>query len=164
MWYCRRMLKVLTTEYRTNFRKDNQELDIEQYLFVLVQIRILKFFGHVSRRDNGSIERLDAQGSRRYKTASKVSRAMNRSIKICSRLSFAWVHHNTYKNDIPSWVETHQLLKNTLYVDHDHSVKCTTNETKLYSWMTNGISVICNHGNWKYPKTLTRLKKLVYVK
>ncbi|CAH2234190.1 jg16639 [Pararge aegeria aegeria] len=39
-----------------------EELGITQRLSSIVQARILTFFGHVSRRDNDSIERLVVQG------------------------------------------------------------------------------------------------------
>ncbi|CAH2268550.1 jg2237 [Pararge aegeria aegeria] len=39
-----------------------EELGITQRLSSIVQARILSFFGHVSRRDNDSIERLVVQG------------------------------------------------------------------------------------------------------
>lgn len=39
-----------------------QELGIKQRLSSIVQSRILTFFGHISRRDNTSVERLVVQG------------------------------------------------------------------------------------------------------
>ncbi|RVE43733.1 hypothetical protein evm_011582 [Chilo suppressalis] len=61
MWCWRRMLGVSWTEFRTNV-SILQELGIRQRLFSTVQSRILTFFGHVSRRNNLSIERLVVQG------------------------------------------------------------------------------------------------------
>lgn len=61
MWCWRRLLGVSWTEFRTNV-SILQELGIKRRLSDLVQTRILKFFGHVSRRDTDSIERLVVQG------------------------------------------------------------------------------------------------------
>ncbi|CAH2262335.1 jg26875 [Pararge aegeria aegeria] len=55
------MLGVSWNEFRTNI-SIIRELDIKQRLSTLAHSRILKFFGHVSRRDNNSIERLVVQG------------------------------------------------------------------------------------------------------
>uniref|UniRef100_A0A2H1W7G4 SFRICE_021062 n=1 Tax=Spodoptera frugiperda TaxID=7108 RepID=A0A2H1W7G4_SPOFR len=61
MWCWRRMLRVSWTEFRTN-ASILQELGIKQRLSTLVQSRILKLFGHISRRDNDSLDRLVVQG------------------------------------------------------------------------------------------------------
>lgn len=61
MWCWRRMLGVSWTDFRTN-ASILQELGITQRLSSIVQARILTFFGHVSRRDGTSIERLVVQG------------------------------------------------------------------------------------------------------
>ena len=61
MWCWRRMLGVSWTEHRTNV-SIIQELGITQRLSSIVQARILSFFGHVSRRESMSIERLVVQG------------------------------------------------------------------------------------------------------
>ncbi|CAH2244837.1 jg23048 [Pararge aegeria aegeria] len=54
------MLGVSWTEFRTN-NSILQEIGIKKRLSALVQSRILKFFGHVSRRESDSIERLVVQ-------------------------------------------------------------------------------------------------------
>ncbi|CAH2257430.1 jg15810 [Pararge aegeria aegeria] len=54
MWCWRRMLGVSWTEFRTNI-SILQEIGIKKRLSALVQSRILKFFGHVSRRESDSI-------------------------------------------------------------------------------------------------------------
>ncbi|CAH2233643.1 jg14387 [Pararge aegeria aegeria] len=61
MWCWRRMLGVSWTEFRTNI-SILQEIGIKKRLSALVQSCILKFFGHVSRRESDSIERLVVQG------------------------------------------------------------------------------------------------------
>jgi hypothetical protein len=55
------MLGISWTEFRTNV-SILKELRIKQRLPTLVKTRILSFFGHVSRRNNDSIERLVVQG------------------------------------------------------------------------------------------------------
>ncbi|CAH2239279.1 jg21906 [Pararge aegeria aegeria] len=60
MWCLRRMLGVSCKEFRTNI-SIIREL-IKHRLSTLVHSRILKFLGHVFRRDNNSIERLVVQG------------------------------------------------------------------------------------------------------
>ncbi|CAH2265010.1 jg25137 [Pararge aegeria aegeria] len=57
----RRMLGVSWNEFRTNI-SIIRGLDIKQRLSTLVHSRILKFFGHVSGRDNNSIDRHVVQG------------------------------------------------------------------------------------------------------
>ena len=61
MWCWRKMLGISWTEFRTNV-SILQELGITKRLSTIVQTRILQYFGHVSRRDNNSIERLVVQG------------------------------------------------------------------------------------------------------
>ncbi|CAH2268569.1 jg20064 [Pararge aegeria aegeria] len=63
LWRCGwwRRIEVTWTEFRTNI-SILQEIDIEKRLSALVQSRILKFFGHVSRLESDSIERLVVQG------------------------------------------------------------------------------------------------------
>ncbi|CAH2226459.1 jg4165 [Pararge aegeria aegeria] len=61
IWCWRRMLGVSWTEFRTNI-SILQEIGIKKRLSALVQSRILKFFGHVSRRESDSIGRLVVQG------------------------------------------------------------------------------------------------------
>lgn len=61
MWCWRKMLGVSWTEFRTN-ASILDELSIKERLSTQVRSRILKFFGHVSRRGNDSIERLVVQG------------------------------------------------------------------------------------------------------
>ncbi|CAH2265132.1 jg9284 [Pararge aegeria aegeria] len=51
------MLRIPWNAFRTN-KAILEELCITQRLSSIVQARILTFFGHVSRRDNDSIERL----------------------------------------------------------------------------------------------------------
>ncbi|CAH2265177.1 jg16833 [Pararge aegeria aegeria] len=57
----RRILRIHWNAFRTN-KSILEELGITQRLSSIVQTRILTFFGHVSRRDNDSIERLVVQG------------------------------------------------------------------------------------------------------
>ncbi|CAH2238710.1 jg17578 [Pararge aegeria aegeria] len=61
MWCWRRMLRIPWNAFQTN-KAILEELGITQRLSSIVQARILTFFGHVSRRDNDSIERLVVQG------------------------------------------------------------------------------------------------------
>lgn len=61
MWCWRKMLGISWTDFRTNV-SIIQELGITQRLSAVVQSRILTYFGHVSRRNNDSIERLVVQG------------------------------------------------------------------------------------------------------
>lgn len=61
MWCWRKMLGISWTEFRTNV-SILRELGITQRLSTVVQSRILQYFGHVSRRNNDSIERLVVQG------------------------------------------------------------------------------------------------------
>ncbi|CAH2234371.1 jg23673 [Pararge aegeria aegeria] len=70
MWCWRQMLGVSWTEFCTNI-SILQEIGIKKRLSALVQSRILKFFGHVSRRESDSIERFVVQG--------KVARGLGRS-------------------------------------------------------------------------------------
>ncbi|XP_063829606.1 uncharacterized protein LOC135078934 [Ostrinia nubilalis] len=49
------------TEFRTNV-SILQKLGVTQHLSTVVQSRILQYFGHVSRRDDNSIERQVVQG------------------------------------------------------------------------------------------------------
>ncbi|CAH2260387.1 jg15518 [Pararge aegeria aegeria] len=60
MWCWRRMLGVTWNMFRTN-ESILDELSIKQRLSSAVQLRILSFFGHVSRRNDVSIERLVVQ-------------------------------------------------------------------------------------------------------
>lgn len=60
MWCWRRLLKIPWTAFRTN-KSILKELHIRDRLSSIVQLRILKFFGHISRNEN-SIERLVVQG------------------------------------------------------------------------------------------------------
>ncbi|CAH2237632.1 jg18857 [Pararge aegeria aegeria] len=61
MWCWRRMLRIPRNAFQTN-KAILEELGITQRLSSIVQARTLTFFGHVSRRDNDSIERLVVQG------------------------------------------------------------------------------------------------------
>ncbi|PZC86879.1 hypothetical protein B5X24_HaOG201738 [Helicoverpa armigera] len=61
MWCWRRMLGVSWTEFRTN-ASIIQELGVKQRLSSIVQCRILTFFGHITRREGVSVERLVVQG------------------------------------------------------------------------------------------------------
>ncbi|KAI8422423.1 hypothetical protein MSG28_006263 [Choristoneura fumiferana] len=60
MWCWRRLLKIPWTAFRTNL-SILKELHIKDRLSSTVQLRILKFFGHISRNEN-SMERLVVQG------------------------------------------------------------------------------------------------------
>lgn len=60
MWCWRRLLKIPWTAFRTNV-SILKELCVKDRLSSTVQLRILKFFGHVSRNEN-SMERLVVQG------------------------------------------------------------------------------------------------------
>ncbi|CAH2266856.1 jg8917 [Pararge aegeria aegeria] len=60
MWCWRRLLKIPWTAFRTN-NSILKELNIKERLSSTVQLRIFKFFGHISRNE-GSIERLVVQG------------------------------------------------------------------------------------------------------
>lgn len=60
MWCWRRLLKIPWTAFRTNV-SILKELHIKDRLSSTVQLRILKFFGHISRNEN-SMERLVVQG------------------------------------------------------------------------------------------------------
>ncbi|KAJ0176355.1 hypothetical protein K1T71_007534 [Dendrolimus kikuchii] len=57
MWSWRRMLRLAWTQFRTNV-SILEELDIKQRLSSIVQGRILTFFGHITRREDTSVERL----------------------------------------------------------------------------------------------------------
>ncbi|KAJ0174897.1 hypothetical protein K1T71_010005 [Dendrolimus kikuchii] len=61
MWCWRRMLRLAWTQFRTNV-SILEELDIKQRLSSIVQGRILTFFGHITRREDTSVERLVVQG------------------------------------------------------------------------------------------------------
>lgn len=60
MWCWRRMLRIPWTAHRTNI-SILKELNIKERLSSIVQIRILKFFGHITRNED-SMERLVVQG------------------------------------------------------------------------------------------------------
>lgn len=60
MWCWRRMLRIPWTAHRTNV-SILKELNITERLSSTVQIRILKFFGHITRNED-SMERLVVQG------------------------------------------------------------------------------------------------------
>ena len=60
MWCWRRMLRIPWTAHRTN-ASILKELNIKERLSSSVQIRILKFFGHITRNED-SMERLVVQG------------------------------------------------------------------------------------------------------
>ncbi|RVE41762.1 hypothetical protein evm_013591 [Chilo suppressalis] len=60
MWCWRRMLRIPWTAHRTNV-SILKELQIKKRLSSTVQIRILKFFGHITRNEE-SMERLVVQG------------------------------------------------------------------------------------------------------
>ncbi|KAJ0183521.1 hypothetical protein K1T71_001497 [Dendrolimus kikuchii] len=55
------MLRLAWTQFRTNV-SILEELDIKQRLSSIVQGRILTFFGHITRREDTSVERLVVQG------------------------------------------------------------------------------------------------------
>ena len=61
MWCWRKMLGISWTEFRTNV-SILEELGIKERLSSLIKTRILKFFGHISRKGSDSIERLVVQG------------------------------------------------------------------------------------------------------
>lgn len=61
IWCWRKMLGISWTEFRSNV-SILQELGIKERLSALVETRMLKFFGHISRKGNDSIERLVVQG------------------------------------------------------------------------------------------------------
>lgn len=60
MWCWRRMLNIPWTAFRTN-NSILKELKVKERLSSTVQLRILKFFGHITRNER-SIERLVVQG------------------------------------------------------------------------------------------------------
>ncbi|KAI8437457.1 hypothetical protein MSG28_011780 [Choristoneura fumiferana] len=60
MWCWRRLLRIPWTAHRTNV-SILKELNIQERLSSTVQIRILKFFGHITRNED-SMERLVVQG------------------------------------------------------------------------------------------------------
>ena len=60
MWCWRRLLRISWTAHRTNI-SILKELNIKERLSSTVQIRILRFFGHVTRKED-SMERLVVQG------------------------------------------------------------------------------------------------------
>ncbi|KAJ0172510.1 hypothetical protein K1T71_011649 [Dendrolimus kikuchii] len=55
------MLRIAWTQFRTNV-SIFEELDTKQHLSSIVQGRILTFFGHITRREDTSVERLVVQG------------------------------------------------------------------------------------------------------
>ncbi|KAI8429179.1 hypothetical protein MSG28_007716 [Choristoneura fumiferana] len=61
MWCWRRMLRVSWTQHRTNL-SILEELQVKERLSSIVRSRILRYFGHVTRRGEHSIERLVVQG------------------------------------------------------------------------------------------------------
>ena len=61
MWCWRRMLRISWTQRRTNV-SILEELHIKERLSAVVHGRILRYFGHVTRRETESIERLVVQG------------------------------------------------------------------------------------------------------
>ncbi|CAH2217152.1 jg1490 [Pararge aegeria aegeria] len=60
MWCWRRLLRIPWTAFRPNV-SILEELKVKERLSSTVQIRILKFFGHITR-DKHSMERLVVQG------------------------------------------------------------------------------------------------------
>lgn len=61
MWAWRRLLRIPWTAHRTNV-SILEELQINVRLSTIVRQRILKFFGHVSRRKDDNLEKLMIQG------------------------------------------------------------------------------------------------------
>jgi len=61
MWCWRRMLRISWTEKRTN-ASILEELDIHDRLSTRCRRNILKYFGHVIRRDKAGLEKLVVQG------------------------------------------------------------------------------------------------------
>ncbi|CAH2264878.1 jg5707 [Pararge aegeria aegeria] len=76
MWCWRRMLGVTWNMFRTN-ESILDELSIKQRLSSAVQVRILSFFGHVSRRNDVSIERLVVQGKVEGQSTRKITDEMD---------------------------------------------------------------------------------------
>lgn len=61
MWCWRRMLYISWTPRRTNVSILN-ELEIGDRLSTICRRRILRYFGHIVRRDQSNLEKLVAQG------------------------------------------------------------------------------------------------------
>lgn len=61
LWCWRRILRVPWTAHRTNISINN-EINEAQRLSQIVLARILKFFGHINRRDDNNLEKLVIQG------------------------------------------------------------------------------------------------------
>lgn len=61
MWCWRRMLRIPLTAHRTNV-SILRELKIETRLSTLCLRRVLDFFGHISRKDGASLERMMVTG------------------------------------------------------------------------------------------------------
>lgn len=61
MWVWRRLLRIPWTAHRTNV-SILEELGIQERLSSVVKRRILKYFGHVTRRKDDNLEKLVVQG------------------------------------------------------------------------------------------------------
>ncbi|VVC41174.1 Hypothetical protein CINCED_3A024703 [Cinara cedri] len=61
MWAYRRMLRIAWMERRINF-SIQAVLNVKTRLAVVCKQRILRFFGHVIRRDGSSLEKLTIEG------------------------------------------------------------------------------------------------------
>ncbi|XP_063547168.1 uncharacterized protein LOC134754758 [Cydia strobilella] len=61
MWCWRRMLRISWTQRRTNI-SILQEFKVTQRLSAIVHSRILRYFGHITRKEDDAMERLVVQG------------------------------------------------------------------------------------------------------
>lgn len=95
MWCWRRMLRVSWTEHRTN-QSVADEIQIPDQLSKIINRSILKYYGHISRRDDDNLERLIIQGKMEGKRprgrsprrwTDQVKELSKRPLAECSRIA-----------------------------------------------------------------------------
>lgn len=92
MWCWRRMLRIPWTAHRTNI-SILRELKIEQRLSSTILSRILRYFGHVSRRENamerlviqGKVEGTRSRGRSPTRWTDQIKSATNSSLQDCTK-------------------------------------------------------------------------------
>ncbi|KAJ8709300.1 hypothetical protein PYW07_001902 [Mythimna separata] len=92
MWCWRRLLRIPWTAHRTNI-SILKELNVKERLSSAVQIRILKFFGHITRNED-SMERLVVQGKVEGKRSR--GRSPTRWIDLIKSVTHCSIYQNSH--------------------------------------------------------------------
>ncbi|KAI8438254.1 hypothetical protein MSG28_010856 [Choristoneura fumiferana] len=139
MWCWRRLLRIPWTAHRTNV-SILKELNIKERLSSTVQIRILKFFGHIIRNED-SMERLVVQG----KVEGKRSRGRRRLADCPLKLT-------EIKNNMVSMEEECSHQENE--VKHEHVCLNTEEVIIKVEYEESGSSYVEETNHKIFPHSL----------